>query len=127
MGLLVISMLGKPTNVTPFMRQTRNDGLIDNGLAVLEYPIATATIRVSVAEIDGMKHRRLIVCGTKGTFELCPIEPPGNEYYTRHLTPRLTLKYDTEDYKAGSYSRRSAISPLRIRWHPISVKARSCV
>ena len=100
---LVISMLGKPDKVTPFMRQTRNDGLIDNGLAVLEYPVATATVRVSVEEIDGMKHRRLIVCGTKGTFELCPIEPPGNEYYTRHLTPRLTLKYDTEDYKAGTH------------------------
>ena len=77
-------MLGKPEKVTPFMKQTRDDGLIDNGLAVLEYERAAATVRVSVEEVDGMKHRRLIVCGTNGTVELCPIEPPGNLYYTQH-------------------------------------------
>lgn len=45
---LVLMILGKPDKVTSFLKQTRNDGLIDNGLAVLEYPRATATVRVSV-------------------------------------------------------------------------------
>ena len=70
---LVLLMLGTPDRVTPFLKQTRQDGLIDNGLAVLEYPKATATIRVSVAEVEGYRFRRLIVCGTLGTVELCPI------------------------------------------------------
>jgi len=99
---LVISMLGEPSKVTPFLKQTRNDGLIDNGLAVLEYPVATATVRVSVAEIDGMKHRRVIVCGTNGTVELCPIEAPGDAYYTQGLVVRLTLKTPQGPYPAGT-------------------------
>ncbi|MBP5640397.1 MAG: Gfo/Idh/MocA family oxidoreductase [Victivallales bacterium] len=100
---LVISMLGRPDKVTPFLKQTRDDGLIDNGLAVLEYKHATATVRVSIEEVGGMKHRRVIVCGTKGTVELCPIEAPGNEYYTRPLTVRLTLKEACGPYEHGTH------------------------
>lgn len=100
---IILLMMGEPERVTPFMKQTRDDGLIDNGLAVLEYPGATATVRVSVAEVDGMKHRRFIICGTEGTVELCPIEAPGNLYYTQHLTVRLTLLHDTALYSAGTH------------------------
>ncbi len=99
---VVISILGMPDKITPFMKCTRADGLIDNGLAVLEYPKATATIRVSVDEIEGMKHRRLIVCGTKGTFELCPIEFPSDEYRTRSMKPRLTLQKAVAGFHEGT-------------------------
>ena len=54
-------------------------------------------------EVDGMKHRRLIVCGTNGTVELCPIEPPGNLYYTQPLTVRLTLKNGNVQYSSGTH------------------------
>ena len=50
-----------------------------------------------------MKHRRLIVCGTGGTAELCPIEAPANLYYTQHLPVRLTLKNGNEEYSAGTH------------------------
>ena len=99
----VLQMLGKPERVTPFLKQTRKDGLIDNGLAVLEYARATATIRVSVAEIDGMRHRRFIVCGTGGSVELCPIEKSSGQYYTDPLQVRLTLKKATGGYAAGTH------------------------
>lgn len=98
------NMLGIPQRVTPFLKRTRNDSLIDNGLAVLEYEKCTATIRVSVEEVDGMKHRRVIVCGTKGTVELCPIEPPGNCYYTQPLEVRLTLKDGNDKFAAGTHT-----------------------
>lgn len=100
---IILLMMGEPQRVTPFMKKTRDDALIDNGLAVLEYPRATATVRVSVAEVDGMKHRRFIICGTEGTVELCPIEAPAREYYTQHLMVRLTLLHDTEQYPAGTH------------------------
>lgn len=100
---VVVTMLGRADKITPFMKQTRNDGLIDNGLAVMEYEHATATIRVSVEEIDGMKHRRLIVCGTKGTVEICPLETPSDKYYTEPLMARLTLKHDVPGYAAGTH------------------------
>ena len=98
---LVLMILGKPDKVTPFLKQTRNDGLIDNGLAVLEYPRATATVRVSVEEVEGYKFRRLIICGTLGTAELCPIEY--QDYYQTPLKVRLTLKHPQGGYEAGTH------------------------
>ena len=62
---LVLMILGKPDKVTPFLKQTRNDGLIDNGLAVLEYPRATATVRVSVSSPSSRKTTR---CSASVTF-----------------------------------------------------------
>lgn len=111
---LVIQLLGRPQKITPFLKKTRDDGLVDNGLAVLEYPRATATVRVSVDEVDGMKHRRLIVCGTNGTFELCPIEFPEKEYRTRSLTPRLTLKEPCGGFEAGT--RQVDLGPMGGRY-----------
>ena len=99
---LVVAMLGRPENVVPFQKATRDDGLNDNGLAVLEYPRATATIRAAIVEADGMMHRRLLVCGTKGTVELCPLEYPGR-YREEPLHVRLTLREDTPEYPAGTH------------------------
>ena len=96
---IVLRMLGAPERVTPFLKRTRDDGLIDNGLAVLEYPRASATIRVSVAEVEGYEHRRLIVCGTNGTVELCPIE---SRFDAVPLAVRFTLKEPQEHYAAGT-------------------------
>ena len=77
--------------------------MIDNGLAVLEYPRAAATVRVSVAEIEGFDHRRLIVCGTEGSVEVCPVEPQTANYYTQPLLVRLTLKNPCGPYSAGTH------------------------
>ena len=100
---LVVTMLGRPDNVVPFQKATRDDGLKDNGLAVLEYPRATATIRASIAEVDGMKHRRLIVCGTKGTAEICPLELTWDRFALDPLQVRLTLLEDNAQYTAGTH------------------------
>ncbi len=100
---LVVAMLGRPDNVVSFQRATRDDGLNDNGLAVLEYPRATATVRSAIVEVDGMKHRRLIVCGTKGTAEICPLEHPWDRFRIDPLQVRLTLLEDTPDYPAGTH------------------------
>ncbi len=100
---LVISLLGRPDKVTAFQRSTRNDGLFDNGLAVMEYPRATATIRTTVTEVDGMKHRRLIVCGTRGSVEVCPLEYTGGNYAVAPLQVRLTLLEGNDEYPAGTH------------------------
>jgi predicted dehydrogenase len=100
---LVVAMLGRPQNVVAFQKATRDDGLMDNGLAVLEYPRATATIRTTVVEVDGMRHRRLIVCGTKGTVEICPLEQPWDRQTLDPLHVRLTLLEDNAEYAAGTH------------------------
>lgn len=100
---IVITLLGRPDNVVPFQRRTRDDDLFDSGLAVMVYPRATATIRTTVCEVDGMKHRRLIVCGTKGTVEVCPLEPPSSHYAITPMHVRLTLREDNVAFKAGTH------------------------
>lgn len=100
---LVVALLGRPENVVSFQKQTRDDGLNDNGLAVLEYPRATATVRSAIVEADGMMHRRLLVCGTGGTAEVCPLEYPGR-YREEPLHVRLTLREDTPEYPAGTHT-----------------------
>jgi predicted dehydrogenase len=74
---LVVAMLGKPDRVTPYQRQTQPDvNLYDNGLAVLEYPQATAAIRTAALEVEGYQRRQLTVCGDEGTIDIRPLEPP---------------------------------------------------
>lgn len=74
----VVKLLGKPDRVTGFNRQTKPqlDDLNDNCLALFEYPRATATIRSSFVEVNGGHRRQFTVCGTQGTIEIQPLEPP---------------------------------------------------
>ncbi len=74
---LVIAMMGEPDKIIPFQCRTRpeKDNLYDNGLAVFEYPHATAVIRAAVVELDGMERRQMVICGDEGTIEICPLEP----------------------------------------------------
>jgi predicted dehydrogenase len=86
---LVVTMLGQPQRIVPFQRMTRpeHDDLNDNGLAVLEYPYATAVIRTAVVEFDGFHRRHLTICGDEGTIEMRPIEP----VHQAPVPPRLIL------------------------------------
>ena len=74
----MVRVLGPAQDVQAHTRRLRPDldNLADNQLAVFEYPQATATIRVSVTEFDGMKRRQFVVAGTEGTVEIRPLEPP---------------------------------------------------
>ncbi len=75
---LVHGILGNPDKVTPFPRHSAADAdnLMDNMLAVFEYPKATATVRTSIVEVDGFARRHLAVCGTKGTMHIQPLDRP---------------------------------------------------
>lgn len=96
---IILQIMGAPDRVHSFMQQTRDDGLVDNDLAVLEYPRATATVRVSIEEVGGFQRRRFIICGTRGTMELCPIEH--TDYYNTPLKVRVHLKHPCGSLPAG--------------------------
>lgn len=91
---LVIRVLGKPTVVTPYARHVakQEDGLLDNMLAVFDYPRATATVRSSAMEVDGGARRHLVVCGTEGTFHIQPLDNP---------TAKVTLATARGAYRKG--------------------------
>lgn len=90
----LVWVLGKPDRVTPFIRRTRSeeDGLADNQLAVFEYPQATATIRSALVEVSGQRRRQFVVCGDRGTFDLCPLS--GASF-------RLALDRPRDSYRKG--------------------------
>lgn len=75
---LVIGVMGEPTSVTSFNQNVggRDDTLVDNMLAVLEYPKAIASVKSSALEVDGFARRHFVVCGTEGTFHIQPLDNP---------------------------------------------------
>lgn len=91
---LVHLILGEPSRVTGFHQHVSpaNDALLDNALAVLEYPRALATVKTSAQEVDGNARRHLVVCGTNGTFHIQPLDNP---------SARLTLAKSVSSYKTG--------------------------
>jgi predicted dehydrogenase len=93
---LVIGVLGKPDRVHAHARHSgkQNDGLLDNMLAVFEYPKVTATVRSSCEEVDGGSRRHFVVCGTSGTLHIQPLDSP---------SLRITLDRDRGEYKKGTH------------------------
>lgn len=92
---LVVAILGKPKDVTPFpLRSAKTeDGLVDNMLAVLSYPKATASVKSSALEVEGGDRRHLVVCGTEGTFHIQPLDNP---------KARISLSQARGEYKKGT-------------------------
>jgi len=75
---LLVYMLGEPDSIVPLNMSSFPEvaPCIDNGLAVLRYPRATCTVRTTSLEANGYHRRQLVVCGTKGTVEIKPLENP---------------------------------------------------
>ncbi len=90
----VVHILGRPQKVTPFARHNSSidDGWPDNQLAVFEYPKATVTVRSAMVEVEGGPRRQFVLCGTKGTFDIRPLEP---------AAARLALDAPRGEFKKG--------------------------
>lgn len=75
---LIVYMMGEPEKVIPLNMNSFPEvaSCIDNGLAVLQYGRATCTVRTTSLEANGYHRRQLVVCGTKGTVEIKPMENP---------------------------------------------------
>lgn len=102
---LVVGVLGKPQNVAAFNRHSSklDDGLMDNMLAVLSYPTATATVKSSALEVEGGDRRHLVVCGTEGTFHIQPLDNPSARVSLSQ--PRGEYKKGTQEIKFPKYTR----------------------
>lgn len=98
---LIVAMLGRPEQITPYLKSTPgvSDAIKNNCLTIIEYPDTIVTVRVCSVEVDGIGRRRLKICGTKGSVELCPLE----RFDGQPLTMRLTLLEDIPEYSAGTH------------------------
>jgi predicted dehydrogenase len=93
---MIYKILGPAERVIGFVQHAAavDDALADNGLAVLTYPRALATIRSSVMEVQGEQRRHVVVCGTEGTCHVGPLDNP---------VVTLTLARPREEYPAGTH------------------------
>ncbi len=98
----IVPMLGRPEQVTPFLKSAPGcpDAIKNNCLTILEYPHATVTLRACSFEVEGLPSRRLKICGTKGTIELCPME----RFDGNPLLMRLSLLQGNAEYAAGTHT-----------------------
>ena len=93
---LIYSVMGKPSEIVPFLDKSTYDGANshDSCFAVLKYPKAVSTVRTSSVEVNGYGRRQLVICGSKGTVEIKPIERPTKMY--------LSLRKDIENIYSDS-------------------------
>ncbi len=75
---IIISILGEPENVVSFIKQSGYNGVEtdDNCFAVLDYKNATAKVTTASVEYNGWGRRQFVVCGSRGSVEIKPIEVP---------------------------------------------------
>lgn len=93
---LILTLKGLPEKVYPFNRSTGKDGVTacDYGLALFEYPEGMSIAKTCNLEHGGFERRRLVVSGTKGAVELCPLE-----WLTKKKANQFTEKID---YASGT-------------------------
>ncbi|QDU80605.1 putative oxidoreductase YhhX [Polystyrenella longa] len=114
---LVVDIMGEPEKVTPFLQhssQEFDDGLNDNTLAVFEYPQALVSIKSAGLEVDGFQRRHFVVCGTKGTFHIQPLDAPSVRFALDEPQPPYKKGY--QEIEFGNYKRYKVDVEELARW-----------
>ncbi|MDF9826170.1 putative dehydrogenase [Ereboglobus sp. PH5-10] len=108
----VVSLLGRPSGVFPLLKTAPGDkpGIHNNCVSILDYPNATVTLRACSREVGGLERRRLKICGTKGSVELCPLE----RFDGQPLQMSLVLLDGNEEREAGAHT--LDFGPVRDRY-----------
>jgi predicted dehydrogenase len=98
----IAPMLGRPEQVVPSLKSAPGfpDTIKNNCLTIMEYRNATVTLRACSFEVEGLPNRRLKICGTKGTIDLCPME----RFDGKPLQTRLSLIEGNSEYTAGPHT-----------------------
>ena len=104
---LVYSICGMPQEVVPLSMPIGTDGVTadDFGMAVFKYKNGVSFVKSTAVEIGGFERRQLVVCGTKGTVELKPLELCGGKC-DGAIAPQTTgvrEAFDENWYVKGEY------------------------
>ena len=73
---LIMQFKGEPDAVLPMNVSTGLDGVTaeDYGFAVFQYPDGLSFAKTCASEVNGFARRQLVICGSKGTIEIKPLE-----------------------------------------------------
>lgn len=90
---IVYKICGKPKKAHPFNYSTGGAQSKIFGMTAYEYENGTSFVKTVGNEVNGFMRRQIVICGTKGTIEIKPIEefiPEDTDYLVTSL--RLSLK-----------------------------------
>ncbi|NLD87167.1 MAG: Gfo/Idh/MocA family oxidoreductase [Clostridiales bacterium] len=92
---LIYMFMGQPEEVIPLNTSTGYEGVDseDFGMAVLKYKNGVSFAKTCDVEAGGFLRRQLVVCGTKGTLEINPIENISPKDEGRNLIVSLRETY----------------------------------
>lgn len=102
--------MGEPDEVIPLNCSTGFDNISseDYGMAILKYKNGVSFAKTCAIEPGGYMRRQLVICGNKGTAELCPFEAYAENdlLYTgvRKVTDNIYdwsndgVRYNSENY-----------------------------
>lgn len=74
---LIYQIQGEPDEIIPLHASTESDLIQeaeDYGMVVFRYKNGTSFAKACANELCGFMRRQLVICGTKGTLELTPLE-----------------------------------------------------
>ena len=104
---LVLQFQGTPQRIIPFNKSSGVYDLSskDYSMAVFEYEHGASFIKTTQAECGGFLRRQLVITGTKGRFEVCPLE----------VSVKYPLQYteysecNSTDWNASAERKRSEV------------------
>lgn len=104
---LVYGICGEPDEIIPLSMPIGTDGVVadDFGMAVFKYKNGVSFVKSTAVEPGGFERRQLVVCGTKGTVEIKPLEWLDLECHSiiQALTTSVRETYDNDWNKKGEY------------------------
>lgn len=104
---LIYQIQGEPEEIIPFNCSTGYDEVTANdyGMVVFKYKNGVSFAKTCANENGGVLRRQLVICGTKGTIEIKPLEVPAdggqytvmNEVYSAEWDTSKSEVYDRYD------------------------------
>lgn len=94
---LIFQLKGVPDEIIPYNMATGIDGVTseDVGFALFRYKDGISFAKTSAAEPGGFTRRQFVICGSKGTLEINPIERFGENGGNMTCSMREVYKEDT--------------------------------
>lgn len=101
---ILIALLGEPDSAKSFRKKTypELDDLYDNELVVFKHQNVISSIRSTLVEVEGQQRRQFVICGTKGTIEIKPLEPPKLQLALENPAGKYVKGYQTIKLKKMS-------------------------
>ncbi len=91
---IILQIMGEPEEIIPMNQSTGIDGVTgeDYGFVVFRYKNGVSFAKTCAKELGGFERRQLVICGSKGTVELRPLEE-----YDREENIYTGVRFTTEE------------------------------